>query len=174
MREFASFAGFAEHLAAMAVTLPVVERAAVEGATRIILHEARESIGHYQDAAGPFETWGPLADTTLYGFDSKGHHFPGKIELGYAPPDNPLLREGDMRASYGTKIEQTALGVTGYVGSDSDIAVWQEMGTPNAKHPIPPRSVLGRAAFVKADAAARSILERTGMFLAGLPAKNMP
>jgi hypothetical protein len=110
----------------------------------------------------------------LNGFDSKGHHFPGKIELGYAPPDNPLLREGDLRASYGSKVEQTTMGVTGYVGSDSDIAVWQELGTSNAKHPIPPRSVLGRAAFVKGDAVARSMLLRAGMFLAGLPARNAP
>jgi hypothetical protein len=156
MREFSSFAGFAEHLVEMALALPLVERASVEAGTGIILQEARESIGHYQEAAGPFDAWAPLADTTLNGFDSKGHHFPGKIELGYAPPDNPLLREGDLR------------------GSDSDIAVWQELGTSNAKHPIPPRSVLGRAAFVKGDAVARSMLLRAGMFLAGLPARNAP
>ena len=85
---------------------------------------SKEYIGHYQ------EGWAPLADTTLNGWDSPwGIHYPGKIELGYAPPDNPLLRTGAMKESIGEQAEATGSGAIGVVGSNSPIALWQEMGS---------------------------------------------
>lgn len=148
---------FIEHLALVKATLPEREAHAVLDAAKLIQTEAKAEIGHYQDAAGPFPAWAPLADTTLNGW--RGH--PGKIELGYAPPDNPLLRTGEMRDS----IEVSHHGNEASVGSNSDVAVWQEFGT----NKIPPRSFLGRAAFVKGEAAANLIGKEITDALAGIP-----
>lgn len=117
--------------------------AAVEFVLEAALHrigahvekEAKEEIGEYQEAVGPYPAWAPLAETTLNGW--RGH--PGKIELGYAPPDNPLLREGDLRDSISYTVEHLAVSI----GSSSDVMLYQEQGTAT----IPPRPVLGPAAF---------------------------
>lgn len=93
---------------------------------------AKGYIGSYQPG------WAPLAETTLNGW----HGFPGKIELGYAPPDNPLLRDGSMRASIDSQAEPMGTGAIGVVGSNSPIALYQEMGTSRG---IPPRPFLGLA-----------------------------
>jgi hypothetical protein len=52
--------------------------------------------------------------------------------------NSPLLETGEMRAS----IEWNSHGLEGHVGSNSDKAVWQELGTSR----IPPRSFLVGAA----------------------------
>lgn len=127
--------GFAAHLAAMMVQMRVQQHQDLEAAARIVEAEARAEIGHLQGSAGPFPGWPPLADTTINGW--RGH--PGKDALGFSPPDyDPLLRSGDMRDS----IEHVVVGNTAHVGSNSPVAVWQELGTVN----MPPRSFLGGAA----------------------------
>jgi HK97 gp10 family phage protein len=123
-----------------------VEKHALENAAVVIEKCAKKKIGEYQDQAGPFAAWAELADSTLHGgFDELGRRFPGKIELGYATEDehNPLLRTGEMRDS----IQHTVSGNEAQVGSNSDIAVYQELGTEK----IPPRSFLGGAAAEKLD-----------------------
>ena len=98
--------------------------------------EAKSYIGHDQDE------WAPLAKTTIEGWMG----FPGKIELGYAPPDNPLLREGTMRESIEAAAQKTNYGAEGVVGSKSLIALWQEMGTvKNGAQSIPPRPFMAMA-----------------------------
>ena len=52
--------------------------------------------------------------------------------------NTPLLETGELRAS----IEWNSSGNEGYVGSNSDKAIWHELGTVK----IPPRSFLGGAA----------------------------
>jgi hypothetical protein len=142
MKEF-TLAEFAAHLEGLCAGMKSVEAAILEDAGKTIEAAAKAKIGNYQEAAGPFSAWAPLSDNTLYGGVSEsGHRYPGKIELGYAPPDNPLLREGDMRDS----IEHKVIGNEVHVGSNSDIAVYQELGTTK----IPPRSFLGGAAFEQA------------------------
>ena len=101
---------------------------------------AKSYIGEYQ--AG----WAPLAETTLNGWMG----FPGKIELGYSPPDNPLLREGAMRESIGGEAAIMPGGAEGVVGSRDIVALWQEMGTTRG---IPPRPFLGLA-MMQSQAAA--------------------
>lgn len=125
-------------LGEMTLAVKEAERLAMEKATRIVQREAKREIGHYQDQAGQFVAWAGLADSTLADKDRKG----------YGTPD-PLLRTGDMRDSIERRVEQSGfLGVTeGAVGSDSDIAVYQELGTSK----MPPRSFLGGAAFRKAE-----------------------
>jgi hypothetical protein len=118
--------------------------------------QAKSEIGTYQPAVGHLPEWAPLAETTLDGY----HQYPGKVKLGYAPPDNPLLRDGDMRDSIAHK-------VTGHtsvdIGSDEDKMVWAELGTKTE----PPRSVLARAGIISTPEAAKIAAEVTLEALTG-------
>jgi phage gpG-like protein len=120
---------FLGKLAAMVAHEQHAAHAAMDRAATLVQDEAKQEIGTYQGAAGPFVAWAPLADSTLA--DKERH--------GYAPPDNPLLRTGEMRDS----IERTVEPHEAAIGSDSEIAVYQELGTAT----IPARSFLGGAGF---------------------------
>jgi hypothetical protein len=61
--------------------------------------------------------------------------------------DTPLLETGDLRSSIHHKAELTAAGAEGVVYSDSEIAVYQELGTSRG---IPPRSFL-MASLLRAE-----------------------
>lgn len=90
---------------------------------------AKAKIGHYQPPVWPiFNRWAKLAESTLE----------QKIRLGYAPPDNPLLREGDLRESIGHAVE----GMKLWLGSTSKVGLWQEQGTSNG---VPPRPFISPA-----------------------------
>jgi hypothetical protein len=139
MREFNSFLKFAEHLVVLGLAAKVAEHRILEHACVEIETRAREKIGQYQDAAGPFSAWQPLAEATKE----------QRSQAGFSP-DDPLLRTGEMRDS----IEHKVIGHEGHVGSNSDIALYQELGTSK----IPPRSFLGASAFELAP----KIVEETG------------
>ena len=96
------------------------------------LSAAKEKIGEYQDEAGPFVAWAELAESTKADRTRQGF-----------PEDEPLLRTGEMRDSIEHQVEVPVA----QVGSNSDIAVYQELGTQH----IPPRSFLGGAAVEKLD-----------------------
>lgn len=83
---------------------------------------AHEYPGHYQPG------WAPLAESTLK----------DKADKGFPVP-SPLLRTGAMAESYKKELELADLEVV--VGSESKVALWQEMGTSR----IPPRPVLSLA-----------------------------
>jgi hypothetical protein len=85
-------------------------------ACQMIADEAKRVIGTYDYG------WPSLAPSTL----------------AKKSADTPLLETGKMRAS----IEWNASGNTGAVGSDDDVAVYQELGTSK----IPPRPFLMGAA----------------------------
>lgn len=166
MREFDGFdelAAFLERRAGLARV--EVKKALHEGA-EVIKQEAKDEIGHYQASSGPFEAWPSLSPSTLDGYtNGKGRHFPGKVELGYAPPDNPLLRTGAMRDAIEASVgdHEAVIGVPDrVVGSGTledpernvgDIAFWHEFGTTR----MPARSFLGRAAHKKAKEVAHLI-----------------
>lgn len=128
MREFDSFAKFAEHLAVMSAAVVIAEHKALERCAILVEKTAKSEIGHYQPEVGPFQDWAPLADSTEA----------EKSRLGY-PADAPLLREGALRDS----IEHEVHGNEAVIGSKSDIAAYQEFGTAT----IPPRPFIGPAAF---------------------------
>lgn len=128
MKEFSSVLTFAEHLVAIEAGLAVTFHSALDRAARIIEKDARGQIGEYQPEAGPFPEWAELADSTEY----------DKAKKGY-PADAPLLREGDLRDS----IQHEVVGLEAVIGSQSDIAAYQEFGTPH----ILPRPFIGPAAF---------------------------
>jgi hypothetical protein len=137
MKEF-SLLGFARHLATMEAALEIERHRGLERAAEVVERRAKANIGHYQDAAPPFAPWAELAQATQ----------DERVALGY-PENEPLLRDGAMRDS----IEHTVRGHEAHVGSDSDVAVFQELGTTR----IPPRSFLGSAA-VQSEGHVRRIL----------------
>ncbi|MCQ8279863.1 hypothetical protein NFI95_15570 [Acetobacteraceae bacterium KSS8] len=151
MNEF-SLAGFAAHLAEITVEAEHETRYGLEEAARIVEAEAKAEIGTYQGQAGPFDPWAELADATKA----------DRVRQGFTEND-PLLRTGEMRDS----IEHTVQGKTAYVGTDNQIAVYQELGTER----IPPRSFLGGAAFRKAPEVAEII---GGRFIAALTGQAIP
>ena len=91
--------------------------------------EAKESISHYQKGIGPFPAWAPLAESTIL----------EKEKLGYAPPDNPLLRTGELRESITHSIESNVL----IFGSKDPLMVYHEFGTSK----IPMRPVIGPTVY---------------------------
>ena len=115
----------------MAERVQLEQSAALKKAALIVQKEARSEIGDYQPDKGPFAAWAELADSTQKDRAAKGF-----------PDNEPLLRTGALRDS----IEHTVKSHhEAEVGSDSLIAVYQELGTNH----IPPRSFLGGAAFTK-------------------------
>lgn len=128
MKEFQSFGSFARHLLVTAAVGEEVTHHITEKAGKIIQKDAQKRIGEYQGYTGPFNSWAPLAEATIADRVAKGF-----------TPDDPLLRTGDLRDS----IQVEAKGNEVIVGSDSDIAMYQELGTEK----IPPRPFLGPAAF---------------------------
>ncbi|HTI81731.1 MAG TPA: hypothetical protein VL614_14885 [Acetobacteraceae bacterium] len=131
-----TFRQFAEHMERAADAVPEAIAGVVVEVTALAVVRAKDMIGTYQPG------WDPLHEATLMGFwHKRGPYIPGKNELGFAPPDNPLLRDGGMRDS----IEGEAIDNTGVIGSPEKKMLWQEMGTPNADYPIEPRPVLAKA-----------------------------
>ena len=128
--------GFAAHLLAMEAKILAATERGLEKAARLIEKEAKSEIGEYQPEKGPFEAWQDLATSTVT----------GKLQAGFEV-EKPLLRTGDMRDSLQHQVQVHGPGEgEAHVGSDSPVAVYQELGTSR----IPPRSFLGGAAFAKA------------------------
>ena len=117
-----------------------MEHAIIVKACIMVAEEAKRVIGTYD------YNWVPLAESTLK----------------QKAADTPLLETGEMRDSIGWWSE----GLEGQVGSNSDIAVYQELGTSH----IPPRSFLVGAAqhmedkiHTMAARAVRSVLGGSGL-----------
>lgn len=128
MREFQSFGAFGRHLLAISAVGEEVTHHLAEKAAEIIKDDAQKRIGEYQEYTGPFNSWKPLAEATVA----------DRIAQGFTP-DDPLLRTGELRDS----IEAVVKGNEAVVGSTSEIAMYQELGTAK----IPPRPFLGPAIY---------------------------
>ena len=89
--------------------------------------QAREVIGTY------LYGWQQLAPSTQEDRARKGY-----------PPNDPLLRTGDLAASIAHKTADVGSVVQGLVYSTEIVALWQEMGTSRG---IPPRSFLYGSLF---------------------------
>ncbi|WP_336702770.1 hypothetical protein [Pantoea dispersa] len=87
---------------------------------------AKEEIGIYQPAYGPFDAWAPLAESTKA----------DRVRHGYSE-DEPLLRSGELRDS----IQSEVMGLAAIVGTKSEIGLWQEVGTAH----MPARPFIGPA-----------------------------
>ena len=109
--------------------IPEAKRVALSVSGHIIEEKAKELIGHYND----FPEWPQLADSTKK----------ERERLGW-PPNDPLLRSGDLRESIG---HETISDNIETVGSTSDIMIYQEFGTKT----IPPRPVIGPASVLAGE-----------------------
>ncbi len=154
MREFKSFGAFAAHLELLSLEGAAVTEHLTEHSAAVIRDIAKEKIGHYQDAVGGFPAWAPLAASTEA----------DKARAG-APPNAPLLRHGELYASIESEAESVELEGHAVIGSASDIAVYQEMGTEK----IPPRPFLGPAAFEGREPVAREASETLLAWICGKP-----
>ena len=121
-----SIAEFAASLAGFEAGYLLWEHEALERAGKIVEEEAKRVIGTYDYG------WPQLADQTQ----------DQRARAGFSE-NEPLLRTGELRDS----IEHTVVehDHACYVGSNSKIAVYQELGTSR----IPPRSFIGGASRVK-------------------------
>lgn len=122
----------------------------LEGAAKFIAIGAAYELGIHE-----------ALDKACVIIETEAKSYPGEYQPGWAPlkpdtiankatGDSPLLETGEMRDS----IEHTVEGKSGFVGSNSDIAVFQELGTSRG---IPPRSFLALAAKTKGEEAADKI-----------------
>ena len=94
--------------------------------------EAKEEIGHYQQAAGPFGAWPELAESTKA----------DRVRQGFSE-NEPELRTGELRDS----IKSEAMGLSSIAGSTSEVMLWQENGTDK----MPPRAIIGTAYIRKLE-----------------------
>lgn len=120
-----SLLGFAAKLTAITVALETGRHHALEEAAKLVETEAKRVIGTYDYG------WPELADATKEDRNRKGY-----------ADNEPLLRDGALRDSIEHKVVSRE---EAQIGSDSDVAVAQELGTAT----IPPRSFLAGAAAHK-------------------------
>lgn len=92
---------------------------------------AKSEIGHYQKSYGKFPAWAQLADSTIA----------DKTKNGYSPPDNPLLRTGEMQDSIKHEVNESNLSAI--IGSTDPKMLFHEFGTSK----MTMRAVIGPAAF---------------------------
>lgn len=157
MREFKNIGEMIAHIAVMDAAVTLELRHSLKKCAVDIETNAKSEIGEYQPRVGSFAAWEPLADSTEA----------EKARLGF-PLDAPLERTGELRDSISYQVE----GLEAVIGSDSDIMVYQELGTEH----IPPRAVMGPAAihshkFIEktlGKAVAEGILYGSGVSLARL------
>lgn len=149
MREFSSFGTFARHLAALALEGDAVAHHITEKAAKHVHEDAQKRIGEYHDYTGPFNTWAQLTDATQADRERQGF-----------TPNDPLLRSGDLLNS----IEYEVHHNEAVVGSASDIALYQEVGTDR----IPPRPFLGPALYDAKNAIGEMAGETVVAWVAGL------
>lgn len=124
--EFSSLGHFAAHLLKLQVGVALEAHQGLEKAATAIEKTAKEEVGTYQRAIGPYGAWPELAESTKK----------QRVEQGYSEND-PGLRSGAMRdsISHHTSMNEAV------VGSDDQHLVWFELGTDKQE----PRAVLGPA-----------------------------
>ncbi|UGY23718.1 phage virion morphogenesis protein [Bradyrhizobium septentrionale] len=115
---------------------------ALEGAAKVVEKQAKAYIGTY-DAHWP-TTWLPLSERTKR----------DRVNKGFAA-DKPLLRTGELRDSIHHRVGHNEATI----GTDSKIAVWQELGTSR----MVPRPFLEPALKEKTP----EVLERLGKAVHG-------
>jgi hypothetical protein len=149
MRSFTSFLEAGIYVGTVLAAAVEEQHAALDHAAAVVQKEAKAIVGNYQDGAGPFAPWAELADSTK----------DDRVRQGFTEND-PELRTGDLRDG----IERRVLdGHTAVVGSDSDVMVYQELGTAK----MPPRSMLGIAAVHKGEHVANILGEGVARALVG-------
>ncbi|MDT8871609.1 hypothetical protein RAA17_12265 [Komagataeibacter rhaeticus] len=94
-----------------------------------------------------------------------------RIRKGFSP-DEPGLRTGDMRDSYGTRVSDAGLRVEASIGSDDIKAVVFEVGRMEQNNYQPPRPELSVAAFRNEQKVAHGIGRMVVRAIEGRPLPN--
>lgn len=128
MIHFESMAHFAEYLLKATAGEAIALHEGLEKCAKLVEKTAKEEIGEYQAAAGPFPAWAELADSTKE----------ERVRLGFTE-DDPLLRTGALRDS----ITHETNGLEAVIGSTSPVMAYMEFGTAT----IPARPAIGPAAY---------------------------
>ncbi|WP_241767786.1 hypothetical protein [Tanticharoenia sakaeratensis] len=143
-----------------------MHRGVADGAD-LIKTETKVQIGHYLEGPEAGLPTAPLADRTIN----------ERIRMGYTP-DDPGLRSGDMRESYGTRVSESALRVDASIGSDDLHAVYFELGrtiyTDKGVNYQPPRPELSVAAIRNEDRVVDGVSRAIVRALEGRPLPNRP
>ncbi len=126
MKDLNGFLAAALEFAAVDMAIKEHMHKGLEEAAKKVEQTAKDEIGFYQSAIGPFPAWDELAESTE---EQKAHH-------GY-PSNAPLEATGEMRDS----IKHECEGLEAIIGSDDEKLPWHEFGTDR----MPPRPVLGSA-----------------------------
>ena len=148
MQEFQSFGLFGKHLAKVAAIGESVTHEAAKAGAQHIANAAKDRIGEYQDATGPYPAWVNLAPATVL----------DRIAKGFSP-DDPLLRSGELRDSIKVVAEGNVAGAV----SDDMVALYQEMGTAT----IPPRPFLGPAGYNSKKGIERVMVDALMLWIGG-------
>lgn len=155
MKEFKDLRGFEKFLGNVVKNYLSHERAMLHVMATYIEEDAKRKFGIYQFGVGPYSAWAPLAESTREDRRRQGFE-----------PDNPLYRTGNLMHS----IHHVIQGHEAAVGSDDDIMVYQELGTKvDGKQRIPPRPVLGPAAFESVPILKKIALDAVNSWLFGKP-----
>jgi phage gpG-like protein len=127
----------AEEMADLLIKLKLTHRLFLHEGLKVVadklVQTAKDEISQYQAEKGHFPEWAPLADSTIA----------DKERLGYSPPDNPLLRTGEMRNS----IKSNVVDLDIYFGCTDPKSVYHEFGTSK----MPMRPFIGPAAFTNIE-----------------------
>lgn len=124
-RSFRSIGEFIQFMAGQAASLEAVQLHVLEQSAKLIQHQAQRAIGTYDYG------WPQLAESTQA----------ERARLGF-PENEPLLRTGELERSIEHRVVSPWEAA---VGSDHQVAVWQELGTTR----IPARSFLAATAVLK-------------------------
>jgi|SRR5581483_5028307 len=128
MKEFQDLGAFASHLAMRAGRAVATFHAASEAVGQLVEKAAKDEMGTYQAAAGPFPAWAELAESTKEDRERQGY-----------TPNDPLLRSGELRDS--VSHEASTLEVV--IGTPREEMIYLEFGTSK----MPARPVFGPAVF---------------------------
>jgi HK97 gp10 family phage protein len=123
MRQFNDIPSLIAHLVAVDLAARKEARAGLEKCAKLIETTAKDKLGYYQEAVGPYPAWEQLSDRTL------AEH----AALGVG--DSPLVLTGGLYAS----IEHQVNDTEAVIGTKSEIGLYQEIGTDK----IPPRPFMG-------------------------------
>lgn len=164
MREFRDIEAFTRFMRDQ--VLPAVPRSVhrgvEDGAVRI-RKATQAQLGKYLEGPEEGLPTAPLADSTI----------DQRIREGWTP-DDPGLRSGDMRDSYGERVSGAAAKVEASIGSDEIAAVVFEVGRMTAGNYQPPRPELSVAAFRNEHKVVNGVSRVLVRTLAGRPLPNVP
>jgi len=164
MRKFKDVKDFAQFMQSRALpALPSALHRGVEDGSNLILKTVQAQIGHYLDGPEPGLPTAPLAKSTI----------DDRIRKGFTP-DDPGLRTGEMRDSYGVRIDEAGQTVAASIGSDDIKAIVFELGRWEQGNYQPPRPELSIAAMRNEDKVVAGVARLVTRALSGRPLPNAP